>query len=143
MNSLKSDSPVKPRKISKFIKITAIILIGIIGASIALIVAIVAYVLIARPFTLPINEITQENTTSDVTNNPTNITNYNIPTLTSEQLKTIESFGIDTSAIPTTLSQAQIDCLNQKLGEDRVKQIISGGTVSPVDFFKARDCIKL
>ncbi len=143
MDKLKLGDPIKPKKISKFIKITAIVIVSIIGAFTALAVAIVAYVLIANPSALPIDEIIQENTTSNVINNPTNITNYNIPKLTAEQLKTIESFGIDTSTIPTTLSQAQVDCLNQKLGEDRVKQIVSGASISPVDLFKARDCIKL
>lgn len=63
------------------------------------------------------------------------------PLLNTEQEKTLTSFGVDVSQLPTTISPAMQDCFVEKLGESRAMEIVNGATPSATDFFKAQDCL--
>lgn len=63
------------------------------------------------------------------------------PILNAEQEAKLESFGVDVSQLPTTISPEMQECFIEKLGQDRVNEIIDGATPNPIELFKAKDCI--
>lgn len=63
------------------------------------------------------------------------------PLLNNSQEKTLESFGVNVSRLPTSITTGMQTCFIEKLGKERAVEIIKGDTPSVVDFFKAKDCI--
>jgi len=63
------------------------------------------------------------------------------PLLSDEQIKKLESYGINTSLLPKDISLEMADCFSEKLGEERVTEIISGSEPTPVEIFKTKDCL--
>lgn len=89
---------------------------------------------------------------SSVTNNPNTNTGTVVgatPTprestpfvLTDGQKQAINSFGIDPSTIPLTVSPEVEACFVSALGGEKVAEIKAGGIPSAFDFFKAKGCI--
>jgi len=64
------------------------------------------------------------------------------PLLNESQEKMLESFGVDVSALPSELSPEMESCFIEKLGEQRVNEIIGGATPNIFDFLKAKSCIE-
>ena len=63
------------------------------------------------------------------------------PLLTEEQEAQLESLGIDPAELPSEITPEIEECLTNKLGEKRAKEIEEGDSPTAVDFFKARSCI--
>jgi hypothetical protein len=61
--------------------------------------------------------------------------------LSSEQKQALVSFGIDPSAVPTTISTEQEACFVNALGEARIGEVKAGAVPSAYEFFKAKACI--
>lgn len=63
------------------------------------------------------------------------------PLLSDNQIKTLETFGIDTSQIPEEITPEQEACFISAIGKDRVEAIKAGDSPSALEFFKAKSCI--
>jgi len=63
------------------------------------------------------------------------------PLLSADQEKTLESFGVDVSKLPTEITLAMQACFVEKLGETHAMEIVNGAAPSITDFFKAKDCL--
>ncbi len=123
-----------------FLKILAIVVITVI----ILIVALFGYLIIKNPFgTGDIikslifkqemsEEVKQENIEKNV--------NYDHPYLNEEQEQKIIDAGIDIEKIPTEISQEQIDCAVEKLGEARAKEIEGGAEPTSLEILKVLPC---
>lgn len=61
--------------------------------------------------------------------------------LSDTQRHTLESFGIDPSTVPTSISAEQEACFNEVLGTSRVAEIKAGDTPNALEFVKAKSCI--
>ncbi len=63
------------------------------------------------------------------------------PLLSEDQIEKLESYGVDTSLLPKEISPAMADCFEEKLGEERVAEIISGSEPNAIEIFKTKDCL--
>lgn len=63
------------------------------------------------------------------------------PLLSSDQEKTLDNLGIDVSSLPASISPEMESCFRDKLGEERVNEIISGSTPGVMDILKAQSCL--
>ena len=61
--------------------------------------------------------------------------------LSDTQRNALESFGIDPSTVPTSISAEQETCFNDVLGTARVAEIKAGDSPSALEFIKAKSCI--
>lgn len=66
---------------------------------------------------------------------------FDHPLLSTEQETMLETAGIDVSSLPTAISAEMEACFTATLGEDRVKEIMGGGTLGPLDIFRAKSCL--
>ena len=67
---------------------------------------------------------------------------YDHPLLSPEQEQFIEAIGIDTSTLPTELTEEQIACLTTALGAERAMQLAEGATPNLIDITKSRHCLQ-
>jgi hypothetical protein len=65
------------------------------------------------------------------------------PFLTEEQEKMLETFGIDASTLTSEMTPEMQECFIEKLGEQRVMEIIGGATPNAIDLFKAGSCLNI
>jgi len=63
------------------------------------------------------------------------------PMLTSDQEKTLQTFGIDPASLPTTITPEMESCAIEKLGQTRVNEIKAGAEPSFTDYLKANSCL--
>lgn len=63
------------------------------------------------------------------------------PLLSESQEDILETFGIDVSSLPRELTPEMEQCFIDKLGQERVNEILEGATPNVIDFFKAKSCI--
>jgi hypothetical protein len=61
--------------------------------------------------------------------------------LTDTQKDMLKSFGIDPDSLPEELTPEMEQCFIDKLGEERVNEIIGGAAPDIFDFFNAKSCI--
>ncbi len=61
--------------------------------------------------------------------------------LSDQQKQALTSFGIDPTAVPSTINLEQENCFVSVLGEARVNQIKSGAVPNAMEFLKAKACI--
>ena len=61
--------------------------------------------------------------------------------LTDRQEKTLRTFGIDPAALPTELTDEQIQCITEKIGQERALEILEGDTPTPTEIFQASRCV--
>ena len=124
----------------KLFKILAIVIVAII----ILALSSIAYVLIKNPFGMAdlvkssINneEITEEKKQENIEINK----NYDNPYLNEAQEQKIIDAGIDIEKIPTEISQEQVDCAVEKLGEARAKEIEGGAEPTSMEILKVLPC---
>ena len=62
------------------------------------------------------------------------------PLLSETQEKTLKTFGVDVSELPTEIDNNLETCATDLLGEERVAEIIAGDTPSLSDILKAKKC---
>lgn len=65
---------------------------------------------------------------------------FDHPLLSEEQESLLSSFGVDVSALPTELSEEQINCAVSALGQERVNELMQGSAPTIADLFKAQSC---
>lgn len=63
------------------------------------------------------------------------------PLLSAEQEKTLQSYGVDVSQLPSSITPGMKDCFMEKLGQDRANQIVKGATPSALEIIKAKACL--
>lgn len=63
------------------------------------------------------------------------------PLLTAEQEKTLETYGVDVSQLPTSISAEMEKCFIDELGQERADEIVGGASPSAIEIFKARSCL--
>ena len=63
------------------------------------------------------------------------------PLLSAEQEKTLQSYGVDVSQLPSSITPGMKDCFIEKLGQDRANQIVGGASPSALEIFKAKACL--
>ncbi len=86
-------------------------------------------------------ENTLDNYTPLESNSSTEQIKTDHPLLNDEQEKTLESYGVDVSQLPTEISEAMQTCFVEKLGTTRAEELVNGATPGPLDIFKAKDCL--
>ncbi len=120
----------------KFLKVLLIVFITIV----VIILASFAYIMIKNPLgigTLIKSSIIQR----EVEVNMSDYEDYDHPLLTKEQEERVIKSGIDIEAIPTEITPEQQQCGVDKLGEDRILEIINGADPSPIEILKILPCL--
>lgn len=80
-------------------------------------------------------------TTEEVGDSSSSSSTDKNPLLTPTQEKTLETFGVDPSKLPTSITPEMEACFVAKLGSSRVNEIKAGSSPTAADFFAARSCI--
>lgn len=88
-----------------------------------------------------VDMLTGKQTAPTTTTTKTGTTTKN-PLITPEQEKTLQSMGIDTAKLPTSITPALEDCFTKKLGAQRADEIKKGSAITPMDVLKAGSCLK-
>jgi len=120
----------------KKIIFTVLAVIG--GAFILLLLAVAIYIAVAKPFGVKLTSI--PGAIIQAGTGQTKST-YDHPLLTTEQESALESLGIDTRTLPTSITPAMMNCFELKLGSARAKEIEGGSAVTPADYFKVQSCL--
>jgi len=63
------------------------------------------------------------------------------PLINEDQESTLESLGVDPASLPTQITPAMEVCFVEKLGQERVVEIMQGGTPTPSEFLKVKVCL--
>ena len=116
-----------------------IFLIAIISFVI-LVLAVFAYVIIKNPFGLG-GVIETSILKQDVTENLEKYKDYDHPLLTEEQEEAVIKAGLDIEQIPTEITPKQVQCGVDKLGQDRINEIITDSEPTPLEVVKILPCI--
>ncbi len=66
---------------------------------------------------------------------------YDHPYLNNQQEAALTNLGVDVSKLPTSITPEMQNCFIEKLGQDKVNQIINGAAPSALDLYKAKDCL--
>lgn len=99
-------------------------------------IGVFAYLSIAKPFGIEPANVpaaifqAQEDTQSS----------YDHPALSEQQEIFLENIGVDTTQIPTRISAEQEACAVEKLGQERVDEILDGASLRTSDYVKAGGC---
>lgn len=64
------------------------------------------------------------------------------PNLTPAQEDALTLIGIDPAGLPSEVSQDQYSCFVRVLGEARVLEIKAGEAPTPIEIFKAKECLQ-
>lgn len=109
-------------------------------------IALATYILIKNPFglrdVLVVSYLNKNSSvsTDTTTSSSTASSTYDHPLLNTEQEARAAKAGIDVSKLPAEITPAQQQCVNNKLGEARVMEIIKGATPSPIEMVKVLPC---
>lgn len=121
------------------------ILLILIIISVVLILSIFTYILIKNPLGLGEfikTSITQQDTQEETIQRP-ETQNFDHPLLSESQEATAIKMGIDIEKIPTEITPEQQSCGIEKLGEDRIKEILEGSQPTPLEIVKVLPCADL
>ncbi|MFA5946596.1 MAG: hypothetical protein WC813_01085 [Patescibacteria group bacterium] len=122
------------------VKKIILIVLAILGAFFVLLVlSLVLILAIYKPFGIGIQDLPSAIIKSQT---GSAVSTYDHPLLTTEQEKTLESLGVNTKTLPTSITAAQLACFTTKLGAARVQEIENGSAIGPSDYLKARSCIQ-
>ncbi|PKM91301.1 hypothetical protein CVU82_01740 [Candidatus Falkowbacteria bacterium HGW-Falkowbacteria-1] len=119
-----------------FLKVLLIVLITIV----AIIIFVFSYVIIKNP--LGIGDVVKSYIIprkADV--NMEDYADYDNPLLTDAQEEKIIKAGIDIRKIPTEITPEQQKCGVEKLGEERILEIVNGAEPSPTEMLKVLPCL--
>jgi len=108
-------------------------------------IALAAYIMIKNPLGLRdafISSYTAnlEHSDDNEQGNITTTKTYDHPLLNDEQEARAAKAGIDVSKLPTEITPEQQACVNNKLGAERVAEIIKGAEPSPLEIIKVAPC---
>ena len=62
------------------------------------------------------------------------------PALNPAQEAALRTVGIDPSALPTSVTPEMKECFIEKLGAERVNEIVAGETPTAIEIFQTKDC---
>lgn len=116
--------------------ITLFVAVGV--AFVSIVIAVVAYVVLAKPFE---SELLDSPSTVVQPQEGTGDTSSNNPLLTPAQEAALQNFGVNTAALPTSISPEQMSCAIAALGEDRVRELVAGAQITLSDVYNARGCL--
>lgn len=116
--------------------VTVLVIAGVMSVGVA--VALIAYVVIAKPFGIGLQNVPSSITPSQNGEEKTPSSN---PLLTPEQDAALQNLGVDTSALPTSISPEQMTCAVAALGDTRVQELIAGAQLTLTDVYKAKGCL--
>jgi len=68
-------------------------------------------------------------------------TSYGDIPLTSDQVKTIESLGVDVESLPEKITPELEECVRLRLGDERIEEIIKSGNFGAFDALKVAPCL--
>ena len=63
------------------------------------------------------------------------------PLLSESQENVLKTFGVDVSALPSSVTPEQRACFESKLGKERVAEIKAGDSPTAEDIYRAKGCI--
>jgi len=66
---------------------------------------------------------------------------FNHPLFSDKQEKMLEDLGVNVGTLPVNIPPEMEACAIEKLGKNRVEEIIGGDTPSFLEIFKAKDCL--
>ncbi len=124
-----------------------------LGVIFFVILCLLAYLWFADPFELRplITEMKPAAMESSATTSPVSgeeesltpapVANDKNPNLTPAQEDALTLIGIDPAGLPSTITPEQYSCFVRVLGETRVQEIQAGDAPSPIEIFKAKECI--
>lgn len=101
--------------------------------------AAVAIVKIVKTTTSAVDVSTTATTTS-VDANPSQ-NNATSTMMSVEQKTVLESAGINVQALPTSLTPKQQACVSEKIGQERMDEIATGATPTPVEVIAGASCL--
>ena len=131
------DSKKKDQKAKGVFWRSFFIVIGVIAVIfILLVIGAVIALIIIKPFGFDVTKM--PGTYLDMTSDEPS--SYNHPLLSTEQEKLLESMGVDTATLPTSITPAQEQCAIDALGPDKVNAIKAGATPTLSDYLKAQGC---
>jgi uncharacterized protein YxeA len=125
------------------------ILLILIVSVIIIAIALAAYIVIKNPLGLRdvfVASYIKDNSVLSTVNNTDNTDDavagsaYDHPLLNDEQELMAAKAGIDISKLPSEITAEQQQCINGKLGEARVMEIIKGAEPSPLEMIKVVPC---
>ncbi len=120
----------------KVLQILLIVLITVI----VIVAAVFAYVLIKNPLGLGDvikGAIVKQDTPIDAND----YKDYDHPLLTDEQQARLVKTGIDVKKLPTEITPEQQKCSINKLGQDRITEIMKGAEPTPLEILKVMPCL--
>jgi hypothetical protein len=123
----------------KVIKVMLIVAAVLVLAVVLLLTALAAYVVVKKPFGIELQDIERVVTAPRDDNAQSS---YDHPLLNESQERALESIGVDVSTLPTGFTPEQAACAEEKLGSERIEEILSGSSITPADYFKARSCVE-
>jgi hypothetical protein len=114
---------------------------------IILAIALAAYIMIKNPLGLR-DAFMSSYVTTNIENNDEDTqgdssaaaSTYDHPLLSDEQEARAAKVGIDVSKLPTEITAEQQTCVNNKLGAERVAEIIKGAEPSPLEIIRVAPC---
>jgi len=113
-----------------------------LGIIFFVIIVIGLYFFFTDPLNLkPLIFRTESNIVTTIKNDSTDSGVDNNSVLSESQIKVLETFGIDSSQVPSEITPEQESCFIEKLGASRVNEIKAGDSPTATEFFKARECI--
>ncbi len=103
---------------------------------------LVSYLWMADPFKIKPAGLTAKSLYNAAMGNKTPVDNIDKnPLLTEEQEASLESIGVDPSALPQEITPTMKACFISKLGVERTTQIVNGDSPTAADYLKAGACI--
>ncbi len=64
------------------------------------------------------------------------------PLLSDSQEKTLESFGVDVSKLPQTITPGMKTCFMEEIGQERGMELINGSSPGVFEIIKIKKCLK-
>ena len=111
----------------------AIVLCGVLF--IAVILGILFFV---KPFGIDIQNIPGAMMNA---NDAATKSTYDHPLLNTDQEILLQNLGVDTKALPASITDAQMSCFTSTLGASRVQEIQNGSAITVTDYFQAKSCL--
>ncbi|MDP3883294.1 MAG: hypothetical protein Q8Q48_04575 [Candidatus Staskawiczbacteria bacterium] len=104
-----------------------------LGILFVVLIVAVALFIIFNPFSLMAPSQTNSESSSGSTDKN--------PLLDANQEKLLETMGVNVESLPAEITPEMEACFTEKLGAERVKEIMDGDSPSAIDFFMAKDCL--
>jgi len=139
------------KKPKTFLKIFFIIIVTALLTTIIVLVGLSFYVVKYNPFNVQACFVTSflgvgsDEGQEDGKKESDTKTNNSVKTdhllLNESQEKMLEEAGVDVDSLPVNISPVMEACFREKLGNQKVDEIIRGATPGPLDIFKAKACL--